>query len=57
MARAERDQMRTALGAEIERLNALIKDLERSVTYRQGVRWWLTLPWLRLRRLLGGPPL
>ncbi len=56
-ARAERDQVRAALGAEIARLNAVIKELERSVSDRQGMRWWLALPWLRLRRLFGGPPL
>jgi len=56
-ARAERDQVRAALVSESARLNALIKELERSVSDRQGVRWWLKLPWLRLRHLFGGPPL
>ncbi|MEP6942306.1 MAG: methyltransferase domain-containing protein [Betaproteobacteria bacterium] len=56
-ARAERDQARAALVSETTRLNAAVRELERSVSNRQSLRWWLALPWLRLRRLFGGPPL
>ncbi|MGA8032830.1 MAG: class I SAM-dependent methyltransferase [Casimicrobiaceae bacterium] len=36
---AERDEMRRQLEAQ-----------ERLIAYRQSVRWWLVLPWLRMRR-------
>jgi len=36
---AERDEMRRQIEAQ-----------ERLIAYRQSVRWWLVLPWLRLRR-------
>lgn len=36
---AERDEMRRQLEAQ-----------ERLIAYRQSARWWLVLPWLRIRR-------
>ena len=38
-ADAERDEMRRQIAAQ-----------ERLIAYRQSLRWWLVLPWLRLRR-------
>ena len=37
--------------AERERLLRQIDAQERLVSYRESVRWWLTLPWLRVRRV------
>ena len=37
--------------AERERLTRELDAQERIIAYRQSVRWWLTLPWLRARRL------
>ncbi len=51
---AERDQMVAALRAEITRLHAVEHELERSVSDRQSFRWWLALPWMRLRLWLDG---
>jgi hypothetical protein len=50
---AERERMVAALQAEIARLHGAVKDLERTVSYRQSFRWWLALPWMRLRLWLG----
>jgi len=47
----ERDDARRALVAEQERLTRAIEAQERVVAYRGSVRWWLMLPWLRVRRL------
>jgi len=49
--RQERDDARRALAAEQERLLRQIEAQERLVAYRESVRWWLVLPWLRARRL------
>jgi len=38
-----------AQGAECERLERAIHAQERIIAYRQSARWWLSLPWLRLR--------
>lgn len=49
--RQERDNERRALSAEQERLMRQIEAQERIVAYRESARWWLVLPWLRVRRL------
>ena len=36
---------------ERERLERAIAAQERIITYRQSARWWIRLPWLRLRLL------
>lgn len=41
----------TALAAEIARLERALAAQERIIAYRQSARWWLLLPWLRLRLL------
>ena len=38
-----------ATGAERDELRRQIDAQERLIAYRQSVRWWLQLPWLRLR--------
>ncbi len=45
-----REQLATG-GRERERLNREIAAQERIIAYRASVRWWLVLPWLRVRRL------
>jgi SAM-dependent methyltransferase len=45
-----RDELASA-AAERDRLNGQIAAQERIISYRQSVRWWLKLPWLRVRRL------
>jgi SAM-dependent methyltransferase len=47
----ERDDARRALTAEQARLMRQIEAQERIVAYRESARWWLVLPWLRVRRL------
>ena len=42
-------QALAAQGAECERLERAIAAQERIIAYRQSARWWLTLPWLRVR--------
>lgn len=52
-ARAEealREELASARSAQ-ERLTREIAAQERIVAYRESVRWWLALPWLRARRL------
>ncbi len=48
----------SALSAECERLERALAAQERIIAYRQSVRWWLSLPWLRIRlwwqRVRGG---
>lgn len=39
----------SALQAEQRRLEAALAAQERIIAYRQSVRWWLQLPWLRVR--------
>jgi SAM-dependent methyltransferase len=38
-----------AQGAECERLERAIAAQERIIAYRQSARWWISLPWLRMR--------
>jgi SAM-dependent methyltransferase len=38
-----------AQGAECERLERAIAAQERIIAYRQSARWWISLPWLRVR--------
>jgi SAM-dependent methyltransferase len=38
------------LAAEHERQQAALVAQERIIAYRQSARWWLVLPWLRIRR-------
>jgi chromosome segregation ATPase len=38
-----------ALCAEIERLERARAAQERIIAYRQSARWWLALPWLRVK--------
>jgi len=55
----ERDGLARALGsarhavaaqsAECERLERAIHAQERIIAYRQSARWWISLPWLRVR--------
>jgi predicted nucleic acid-binding Zn-ribbon protein len=55
----ERDGLAHALGtarhavaaqsAECERLERAIAAQERIIAYRQSARWWIALPWLRVR--------
>lgn len=49
--REEIAQMRLTYEAEQQRLERQIAAQERLVAYRESVRWWLVLPWLRIRRL------
>jgi SAM-dependent methyltransferase len=44
---AERDHSIDALRKECVRLNGVADALEREVTRRQGIRWWLALPLIR----------
>jgi SAM-dependent methyltransferase len=56
---AARDEASTALGSaqqaadtlreEIDRLERAIAAQERIIAYRQSARWWMTLPWMRVR--------
>lgn len=47
--RAELDQTRTAYAAECARLDREIEAQARVVAYRASVRWWLRLPFVRVR--------
>jgi hypothetical protein len=38
-----------ALRAEGERLERALAAQERIIAYRQSARWWLALPWLRVK--------
>ncbi|MCC6194320.1 MAG: class I SAM-dependent methyltransferase [Burkholderiales bacterium] len=40
-----------ALEAEAQRLERAVTAQERIIAYRQSVRWWLALPWLRCKLL------
>jgi len=44
-------QRADALDAERARLEGAITAQERIISYRQSARWWLQLPWLRVRNL------
>jgi ubiquinone/menaquinone biosynthesis C-methylase UbiE len=60
--RVERDAMSAALNASQEevsreitergRIERQLEVLERTIAYRQSLRWWLILPWFRTKRLL-----
>lgn len=49
--RDELASVHQALRAEQERLTREIAAQERIVAYRESVRWWFALPWLRIRRV------
>ncbi|HEY1328958.1 MAG TPA: class I SAM-dependent methyltransferase [Casimicrobiaceae bacterium] len=44
-------QRAEALEVERQRLDRAVAAQERIIAYRQSVRWWLQLPWLRMRAL------
>ncbi len=46
-----RDEAGRTLATERERLERALAAQERIIAYRQSARWWLALPWLRLRML------
>jgi SAM-dependent methyltransferase len=46
---ADRAQAITALEGESRRLHGAVTAQERIVSYRQSFRWWLQLPWMRLK--------
>jgi SAM-dependent methyltransferase len=46
---SDRAQAITALEREITRLHGAVTAQERIVSYRQSFRWWLQLPWVRLK--------
>ena len=58
-ANEKRDDLERALGsarqaveaqrAECERLERALAAQERIIAYRQSARWWISLPWLRVR--------
>ena len=48
---ADARQQVGALDAERQRLERAIAAQERIIAYRQSARWWLALPWLRLKLL------
>jgi SAM-dependent methyltransferase len=48
---ASAHQAIAALEAERRRLENAIGAQERIISYRQSARWWLQLPWLRVRNL------
>ena len=64
-ARSEREVTLTELAAartsvdafrdESDRLGRAVQAQERIIAYRQSARWWVTLPWLRLRLLFRKP--
>lgn len=49
---ASHAQAERALAAERDRLERALEAQERIIAYRQSARWWVKLPWLRLRMLL-----
>jgi SAM-dependent methyltransferase len=48
-ALASARQAEAALRAEGERLERALAAQERIIAYRQSARWWLALPWMRIR--------
>ncbi|MCC7328467.1 MAG: class I SAM-dependent methyltransferase [Burkholderiales bacterium] len=46
---AEAQRATAAFSAECGRLERALTAQERIIAYRQSARWWLELPWLRLR--------
>ena len=49
--REKAQQSIAACNAECARLERAIDAQERIIAYRQSVRWWVRLPWLRIRLL------
>ncbi len=53
---AQRDETHAealaALTADRDRLERALAAQERIIAYRQSARWWLALPWIRLRMLM-----
>lgn len=47
---AQHERRVVELAAERERQQGALAAQERIIAYRQSVRWWLALPWLRMRR-------
>jgi SAM-dependent methyltransferase len=45
------EQRVAELAAEQERQQGALAAQERIIAYRQSARWWLVLPWLRIRRV------
>ena len=50
-ALASASEAATAYHTECGRLERAIAAQERIIAYRQSARWWLALPWLRIRLL------
>jgi DNA repair exonuclease SbcCD ATPase subunit len=48
---ADARQQIGALGEERQRLERAIGAQERIIAYRQSARWWIALPWLRVKLL------
>lgn len=48
-ALASSKQANDALRSEVERLERALAAQERIIAYRQSARWWLALPWLRVK--------
>lgn len=46
---AEHGATEEAMRAECSRLERAISAQERIIAYRQSVRWWIKLPWMRVR--------
>ncbi len=46
---AERERVNGVLQTEIARLNDVLDARERVISYRQSFRWWLKLPWVRMK--------
>jgi SAM-dependent methyltransferase len=49
---AERDELAASAEEarhERERLEARLEDQERTIAYRESVKWWFALPWTRLK--------
>lgn len=45
------DNVTRAAADEHERLSRQLQAQERLIAYRESVRWWFVLPWVRIRRL------
>ena len=45
------DDVRRAAANEHDRLSRQLQAQERLIAYRESVRWWFVLPWVRIRRL------
>ena len=40
----------SALERDVRSLNGALSAQERIIAYREGIRWWIKLPWVRARR-------